>query len=90
MPSEPIASSDILGQQQPYSAANATGQAATEHFDNYLSKLQTICNENMAGSAGVGAGMAATASNVGDGGKQVYDSMKSALQGFNTLPAARI
>lgn len=67
MPSEPEATT---------AAAAAAAALNPEHFDNYLTKLQTICTENM-GEAEAGK-------------PAVYDSVKSALHNFNNLPAARI
>jgi hypothetical protein len=93
-----MAPTDMFGQQQqqhqlqhyPQGHGNGHHQQSQEHFDNYLSKLQTICTENMA---------AASSSTPGGGGvsdvadskqHQMYDGVKNALQGFNALPAARI
>ena len=40
-----------------------------EKYDNYLTKLQNICTEN-----------------VGEEGKPVYETMKSAIQNMSVLP----
>ena len=42
-----------------------------ERYDNYLTKLQNICTEN-----------------VGEEGKPVYETMKSAIQNMSVLPTA--
>ena len=63
-----------------------------ENFDSYLSKLQTICTENMVDDGGVNSGGMSSHNSSGVGGvgsssKQpvMYDSVKSALQNFNAL-----
>jgi hypothetical protein len=43
-----------------------------EHFDNYLTKLQTICTDNLGEEAN-------------NKSPPVYDSVKTALQGLNPL-----
>ena len=61
-----------------------------ENFDSYLSKLQTICTENMADEGVNSVGMSShNSSSVGvpTSTKQpvMYDSVKSALHNFNAL-----
>ena len=61
-----------------------------ENFDSYLSKLQTICTENMTDEGVNSVGMSShNSSSVGGppSTKQpvMYDSVKSALQNFNAL-----
>ena len=63
-----------------------------ENFDSYLSKLQTICTENMS-EEGVNSGgvsshnVTNTVGSTIPSAKQpvMYDSVKSALQNFNAL-----
>ena len=82
---------DAQGYQCGFCTAGMIMTAAAlnqEHFDNYLTKLQTICTENMGDESGGGGGV-----NKQQQQQQqpaVYDSVKSALHSFNTLPAARI
>ena len=63
-----------------------------ENFDSYLSKLQTICTENMqddgmGNSGGMSSHNTSSVGVVGPSSKQpvMYDSVKSALQNFNAL-----
>ena len=78
----------------PHMASSASSSMpdniSQENFDSYLSKLQTICTENMADEGVNSVGMAShNSSSVGvpPSTKQpvMYDSVKSALQNFNAL-----
>ena len=105
MPNDPVSAASA-GLAAAASGSNTSGLSGThmgssasstmpenisqENFDSYLSKLQTICTENMADDGVNSVGMPSHNSSsvgVGSSSKQpvMYDSVKSALQNFNAL-----
>ena len=61
----------FLGSKTMLKGAEADNMSQ-ERYDNYLTKLQNICTEN-----------------VGEEGKPVYETMKSAIQNMSALPTQR-
>ena len=100
MPNDPVSAASAglaaaaSGTNTSHMASSASStmpdNISQENFDSYLSKLQTICTENMTdegvNSAGVPSHNSTTVG-VPPSTKQpvMYDSVKSALQNFNAL-----
>ena len=83
----PTGMSSMTGMTAGTGGVGSTGSnSSQEQFDSYLTKLQTICTDNTASAPGSAA--AGDECNKTMHGGQ-YDSVKSALQNFNTL-ATRI
>jgi len=57
-----------------------------EHFDSYLTKLQTLCN-NPNSELGTYNNLT---SSTADDNRPVYDTVKSTIQDYNVLPPTAI
>ena len=58
-----------------------------DKYDNYLTKLQNICTDQMGEDTGQTGHTGHTAAGQPGSGKPVYETMKSAIQNMSALPA---